>query len=92
MANLTNKTWHGIQYSEFIAAWNVSTLEGITPLFKDWLLQLEHNGERIPRDVVAEIMEFATATRPGLERCCTSFIKEKYELVIISTAEGGSAK
>lgn len=88
--NLINKTWHNIHYSEFIAAWNNTTLEGITPLFKDWLLQLEHDGDRMPVCVVAEIMEFATATMPGLEKCAESFIKSKYEMIIIKSAEGGN--
>ena len=88
--NLTNKTWHGIYYSEFIAAWNNTTLEGITPLFKDWLLQLEYNGDKMPISVVAEIMDLATVTVPGLEKCSESFIKSAYEMVIIKSAEGGN--
>ena len=66
MTQIINKTWKGIYFSEFIAAWNMATMEGITPAFKDWLLQLEYNGEPIPSEVVSEIYAFATRTRRGL--------------------------
>ena len=87
--NLTNKSWHGIYYSEYIAAWNNASLEGITPLFKDWLLQIEYNGERMPISVIAEIMELAVTTRPGMEKLVESFIKDAYTVTIIK-AEGGN--
>ena len=89
MDNL-NKSWKGIWYSEFVAAWNCSTLEGITPLFKEWLLSLEINGEFIPAEIIAEILQFATITRTGLARCAEEYIKDKYELIIIESAEGGN--
>ena len=91
--NLSNKSWHNTFYSEFVAAWNNATLEGITPLFKDWLLQLEFNGERMPRNIVEEIVTFATeCSKPGLMDCAEQFIRDQYEMVVIKKAEGGSAK
>lgn len=88
MDNL-NKTWKGIYYSEFVAAWNLTTLEGITPLFKEWLLNININGEFIPAEVIVEIMQFATITRTGLVRCAEEYIKDKYEVIIIESPERG---
>lgn len=93
MATLINKTWKGIYYSEFVAAWNMATLEGITPLFKDWLNQLEYNGDMMPPQVASEIYTFARAvSQKGLINCAERFIKKTYEITIITSAEGGSIK
>lgn len=92
MTQNINKTWKGVYFSEFIAAWNMATMEGITPAFKDWLLQLEYNGESIPPEVVSEIYVFATRTRKGLVNCAEGFIEDRNTIVIITSAEGGSRK
>lgn len=92
MTQIINKTWKGIYFSEFIAAWNMATMEGITPAFKDWLLQLEYNGEPIPSEVVSEIYAFATRTRRGLINCAEDFIEDRNTIVIITSAEGGKRK
>ena len=90
MTQNINKAWKGVFYSEFIAAWNLATMEGITPAFKDWLLQLEYNGESIPTEVVSEIYAFATRTRRGLINCAEGFIEDRNTIVIIT--EGGKRK
>lgn len=85
-----NKTYRGVPYSVFIASWNNATLEGITPLFKDWLSQLEWtDGSRIPENVVNEIVALAIEGAPNLEKLAQNFIKKVYTVEII-TAEGGS--
>ena len=92
MTQIINKTWKGIYYSEFVAAWNMATLEGITPTFKDWLNQLEYNGDMMPPQVASEIYTFARAvTKKGLIDCAERFIEDRNTIVIIA-AEGGKRK